>query len=128
MFGEGEGMPGTSAILCCRCKKDVSATKRVKDARGQDFCEPCYKVVMNQRAAPAKVGAAKSAVAAPPPPPPVTARPPQRVAAPVAQAAEAAAPAAAKPLPARCPACDAPVMPGRRICLRCNRDVTKLDK
>jgi hypothetical protein len=129
-------MPATAAI-CCRCKKDVSNEKRVKDKRGNLYCEPCYKAAVQQQqqrmqqqqtataqrpaaaassAAPRAAAPSRPAVtqtirkpAAPPPPPP------------------SATPAQTK-LPEFCPVCNAPVLKNRKICFKCNRDLTKMDK
>jgi hypothetical protein len=128
-------MPATAAI-CCRCNKDVSNEKRVKDARGNIYCEPCYKAALQKQQA----GQQQQTPAAPRPPaaPAAAARPAQNpaprppaaptVRKPAAAETPAAAPSAPKPLPDFCPACGAPTLPGRRICIKCNRDMTKLDK
>ena len=125
-------MPATG-LSCCRCKKDLSTQKRVKDPRGLLYCEPCYKAAVQQQqaqqqrtAAPRPPAAAAPRTASAAAPRSVAAAPTLRK--PPAPPAPAAAPSTPKPLPDFCPVCNAPVLPNRRICFKCNRDLTKMDK
>ena len=111
-------MPATT-LFCCRCKKDVATQKRVKDPRGLLFCELCYKVAVQQQQT------QQQRTTAPRPPAAPTIRKPP---APPAASASSSPTQVQKPLPDFCPACNAPTLPGRRICIKCNRDMTKLDK
>jgi hypothetical protein len=146
-------MDAVATKVCCVCKKDVSSAKRVKDAAGHYYCATCYEALA-KRAGAAK-GPPQSAslpadegsvdVAALPPP---HAAAPQKPTAPPADdgsfdlaepdpvrapkaaprpaaAAPGAAPTAAK-LPEVCPNCGARVFANRRLCIKCNRDVTQL--
>ena len=76
-------MPAT-AMFCCRCKKDVSTQKRVKDPRGNIYCEPCYKaaVQQQQQMQQQQAGASRCrrpcTASSPPPPPPPSANLPLR--------------------------------------------------
>jgi hypothetical protein len=37
--------------FCCVCRGDVTQTKRVKDERGQYYCEACWKARLDAAAA-----------------------------------------------------------------------------
>lgn len=37
--------------FCCVCRGDVTQAKRVKDERGQYYCEPCWKACVDASAA-----------------------------------------------------------------------------
>jgi hypothetical protein len=89
----------SSPKLCRLCHKDVSNAKRVKDAKGQYYCQECHDNAVR--------------------------KPAQPVPAEVDLAPE---PAPVKKLPEFCPNCGAKVFPNRKLCIKCNRDVTKMDK
>ena len=56
--------------LCCVCGQDVASKKRVKDPRGQYYCEACYSAYTSKSAVGEKHAATGGvAVAAPPAPP-----------------------------------------------------------
>lgn len=175
----------TTVKVCKLCGKDVSQLKRVKDPKGNYYCEECYVSAANKKQQPVVVSAGQAAsaheaaphvkpqiltlgpaVAAPSPPVapagPLHAAPtddpveitPELVSslaegdelapdllpietvdddlAPVEEPAPAAkritpvGQSAGKPgaLPSHCPACGTPVISGRRLCIKCNRDVT----
>jgi hypothetical protein len=101
--------------ICGICHKDVSNSKRVKDAQGNYYCAACHEAANKQ--APV-VGVVASVVKA------------AEVSA-VRQKAPSPQPTPAKKtqtLPKECPNCGAPVFPNRRLCIKCHRDVTQMDR
>jgi hypothetical protein len=139
-------MADIASVKTCRiCGKDLTGQKRVKDGKGQYHCEPCYQ------AAAARTNALKAAAVPPPAPQepadeydlrPQSPAPNPRVrpaSVPIARApVKKAAPTLVIPsddegsrkqiLPKNCPNCGHAMLPGRRICIKCNRDVTRMDK
>ncbi len=132
-------MSSTAIKKICRlCNKDVSSTKRIKDAQGHYYCEPCHHAAVQRGPAPTAAPAPAprpaddgeydllpSTESAPKRPAP-TVKPPVATA-PAARPAATPAPASSK-MPDFCPNCDAPVIKNRKLCLRCHRDVTQMDK
>ncbi|MEI8196472.1 MAG: hypothetical protein WCI73_11235 [Phycisphaerae bacterium] len=103
-------MSAIAPTLCRACNKDISTSKRIKSAQGYYYCEACCHTA-----------AKKKSQSVPP------------LAAPVMMATPAAtapvAPNAASAIPFKfCPNCHAAVLPGRILCIKCHRDLTKMDK
>ena len=110
--------------VCVSCKKDVANAKRVKDPQGRYYCASCHEALTKKKAeatAPVAAGGGDEYDFSEPMPTP---KPKPVVKAPLGEGeAKKAA-----PLPAVCPNCGARVLPNRRLCIKCNRDVTKMDK
>lgn len=133
-------MTAPAAKTCCMCHKDVSNAKRVKDPHGHYYCATCHEAALRKRqgaAGVAKAAAASPAVKVPVGRTAVAAAPPSDddlpmvplATTPVPDADEEEAPkkAPAK-IPEYCPNCDAKTLAGRRFCIKCNRDLTQMDK
>jgi len=132
-------MTAPASKTCIVCHKDVSNAKRVKDPQGHYYCAECHEKALQTHRVPAQTAAGaaaktpmvKAAVAAPLRPPaddddllpmvPVTTRP-------APPAAGQPAPKGPPKIPEFCPACGTKTLPGRRLCFKCNRDVTQMDK
>jgi hypothetical protein len=126
--------------VCHACGKDVAAVKRVKDSHGRYLCMPCNDAAIRTAQAahaPAVVATAAAATVTVPSVEHAAPAPSDDDCydiLPSVNAGEAAASdpdnLASKPLvlPRICPNCEAPVLLNRRICLRCNHDLTKMDE
>jgi hypothetical protein len=134
-------MTAPASKICVICRKDVSNAPRVKDPAGHYFCPECHQKALQKHAAGGKAAVAAgggpskgaAAVAAPPKPAaddddllplvPVTSKP-----ATPKPAAAAEAPKGPPKIPEFCPNCGTKTLAGRRLCFKCNRDVTQMDK
>ena len=139
-------MTAPASKICVVCHKDVSNAKRVKDPQGHYFCAECHEKALQRNPGVAKTAAAAGGAPKPPGVKPLAgavAVPPKPEAddddllplvpvatKPVPPAAKGDAPASKGPpkIPEFCPACGTKTLPGRRLCFKCNRDVTQLDK
>src|SRR5437868_2570234 len=117
-------MSNAPAKVCCVCHKDVANAKRVKDAKGHYYCAACHQDAQHRHPAVAGVGATPKGAGpstddADLLPMAATSKP--------ARAPARPQPATAAPakLPEFCPNCGVKVLPNRRFCVKCNRDVTK---
>jgi hypothetical protein len=112
----------TAAVkVCLVCGKDVANAKRVKDAQGNYYCEACQAAAAAKRQGAPKPVAVVMGDAK---------KQPATVAAKGGDGAgegggESRGPAK---LPEFCPNCGAKVFANRKLCIKCNRDVTKMEK
>jgi len=128
------------AKICHVCHKDVSNAKRVKDPAGHYFCQECYDHAAHATPAGVVKGGAATTkaphvpaakpmsvkVTTPPPPkdeydfndPPPAPKPK------VAVPAPAPVGNASSKLPEFCPHCGMKVVGGRKLCVKCKRDIT----